>query len=279
MSVPGGPASGAPQPVHEPPRSERHQLAEDARRAGVAVSVIVLTWNDGPLLTTCLDALLRSEGVDLEVVVVDNGSQPPASVPARVQLLRNEENRGVAPARNQGVAVSRSPLICLLDSDAVVRPGTIARLARALEEDHQVALAAPVFRGQPPEASGGRAPTLVEKARRGLNLTDTYSSIKRNGGTWRVDFAIGACQLFRRAAFDGVGGLDERYFYGPEDIDFCLRLRQAGWGVVQVADAEVEHPPRRRFRGLLTRRGQVHLRAVLHHHWRHRGFTRRVGAP
>lgn len=245
----------------------------------VRVSVVILTWNDGPLLHACLAALLCSEGVDLDIVVVDNGSQPPATVPTGVRLLRNEHNRGVAPARNQGVAASTSALVCLLDSDALVEPQTVARLAATIEEDQTVALAAPVFMGQAPEASGGRAPTLVGKARRGLNLTDAYPPIERTGGTWRVDFAIGACQLFRREAFDALGGLDERYFYGPEDIDFCLRLRRAGWGVVQVAAAVVNHPPRRRFRGLLTRRGLVHLRAVLRHHWRHRGFARQMGPP
>lgn len=247
--------------------------------SGAQVSVVILTWNDGNLLSTCLDALLRSDGVELEVVVVDNGSDPGATVPDGVRLLRNRSNRGVAPARNQGVALSTAPLVCLLDSDAVVEPHTIARLAAAVQADERIALAAPVFAGQAPEASGGRAPTLVDKALRGLNLTAAYPAAARRGETWRVDFAIGACQLFRRSAFGAVGGLDERYFYGPEDIDFCLRLRSAGWGVVQVGSAVVEHPPRRRFRGLLTKRGFAHLRAVLRHHWRHRFFTRRFGAP
>jgi GT2 family glycosyltransferase len=77
-----------------------------------------------------------------------------------------------------------------------------------------------------------------------------------------VDFAIGACQLFRRSAWEEVGGIDESYFYGPEDVDFCLRLRRRNFRIVQVADALCDHPPRRRNRRLLTIRGLRHAGAV-----------------
>jgi GT2 family glycosyltransferase len=194
-----------------------------------------------------------------------------------ISLVRNETNRGVAPARNQGVAMGASPLVCLLDSDARLEPSAIARLSAAVEADDRIALAAPVFIDQPPEASAGPAPTLLRKAQRAVNLRDTYnSSGDFVDGIRDVDFAIGACQVFRRSAFDDLDGLDETYFYGPEDVDFCLRLRERGWRVVQVADARVHHPPRRRFKGLLTRRGVQHAWAVTRHLWRHRKFGRRI---
>ena len=75
-----------------------------------------------------------------------------------------------------------------------------------------------------------------------------------------------------RSAFDQVAGLDETYFYGPEDVDFCLRLRERGWRIVQLEAALVHHPPRRRNRRLFTRRGMRHARAVCRHLWRHRRF-------
>ena len=59
-------------------------------------------------------------------------------------------------------------------------------------------------------------------------------------------------------AFDAVGGLDERWFYGPEDVDFCLRLREGGARIVQCGDASCRHPPRRRNRKILTMRGLRH---------------------
>lgn len=244
------------------------------------VDVVVLTWNDGELLERAVESALASEEVDVGLIVVDNGSDPLAAVPCDrgVTLIRNPANVGVAPGRNQGAAVATAPYVCFLDSDARLLPGTLARLVEALEASPDVAVAAPVFRGQPPEASAGRAPTLTVKALRVLGLRHTYRPVPHRGPAWDVDFAIGACQLVRRERFEAVGGFDQSYFYGPEDVDLCLRLRGAGSKVVQVGPAECDHPPRRRNRGLLTRRGISHARAVVRHLWRHRGFERRYAS-
>lgn len=244
------------------------------------VDVVILTWNDGELLNQAIESALASEGVDVRVIVVDNGSDPGAVVPCDrgLSLIRNPVNVGVAPGRNQGAAVAGAPYVCFLDSDARLLPDTLARLVEALETSPGAALAAPVFSGQRPEASAGRAPTLTVKALRVLGLRDTYQAMPHPGPSWDVDFAIGACQLVRRDSFVAVGGFDESYFYGPEDVDLCLRLREAGSRVVQVGPARCDHPPRRRNRGLFTRRGLQHALAVTRHLWRHRGFDRRVPA-
>jgi GT2 family glycosyltransferase len=149
----------------------------------------------------------------------------------------------------------------------------LARLIAAFA-DPEVALSAPVFAGQPAEAGAGRAPSFTRKVARAIGLTNRYAAVPRTRGAdqWDVDFAIGACQLIRRDAYDVVGGLDESIFYGPEDVDLCLRLRANGWRVVQV-DAVCEHPARRRNRRLLTRRGLAHAGAVVRHLRRHRGFV------
>lgn len=243
------------------------------------VDVVILTWNDGELLGSAVSSALATEGVDVNVLVVDNGSEPPATVAddPRVTLARNECNRGVAPARNQGAALGSAPVICFLDSDARLLPATLASLTEALAEPG-VALAAPVFSGQRPEESAGRAPSLADKVLRLFDLRTTYRSVEHGGPSWDVDFAIGACQVVLRDEFERAGGFDETYFYGPEDVDLCLRLRERGGRVVQVGTAACEHPPRRRNRRLFTKRGIQHGRAVVRHLWRHRHFGRRVPA-
>lgn len=241
------------------------------------IDVVILTWNDDPQqLQAAIASAQSSVRVEARVVVIDNGSDIPAVVPdhERVAQLRNPTNRGVAAGRNQGAATGDAPLVCFLDSDARLSPSTLAALAEAMETD--VALAAPVFVGQPPEASAGAAPTLVVKAARALNLRNSYRPVPHSGPSWDVDFAIGACQLVNRHAFEAVGGFDERYFYGPEDVDLCLRLRRAGYRVVQVGSAYCEHPARRRFRRVLTRRGAQHAWALGRHLWRHRRFHRQL---
>ena len=244
------------------------------------VDVVILTWNDGELLAAAIDSALASTGVDVNVIVVDNGSEPPATVPddRRVTLVRNPANRGVAPGRNQGAAAGAAPFVCFLDSDARLLPSSLELLLEPVLGGADVALSAPVFTGQPAEASDGRAPTLSDKALRVLDVRSTYRTVAGDGPWWDVDFAIGACQLVRRTEFQAIGGFDESYFYGPEDVDLCLRLREEGLRVVQVAGAGCHHPPRRRNRGILTRRGMQHATAVCRHLWRHRGFARRAAA-
>ncbi len=240
------------------------------------VSVVILTWNDGPLLDVALTSVRLSRDVSAEIIVVDNGSQPPAQVADDVVLIRHERNLGVAAGRNVGVRRARAELVCLLDSDAALHSETLAVLASALEAEPRAALAAPVFSGQPPTASAGRAPTLWRKLRRATGLTDEYDPVAIPASEWwDVDFAIGACQLFRRLAYDQIGGVDERWFYGPEDADFCMRLKSAGWRVLQV-DVLCDHPPRRRNRRVFTRRGFAHAIAVLQFHFRHRRFSGRM---
>lgn len=248
---------------------------------GQAVDVVVLTWNDGERLHAAVSSVLSSTGVNVRVQVVDNGSERPPVLPAAetISVVRNNRNLGVARARNQGTRLGSAPYVCFLDSDAQLDQGCLARLLDALEADTGIALSAPVFVDQDPEESAGRAPTLSRKLTRMLNLSRRYgATASYDQPWWEVDFAIGACQLFRRDAFEQVAGLDESYFYGPEDVDFCLRLRERGWRIVQVAAAQCDHPPRRRNRHLFTRRGFGHAWAVTRHLWRHRHFRGRVKA-
>lgn len=250
---------GVVPPEHAPPKP--------------VVDVVILTWNDGDLLQKAIASALGSESVQVAVCVVDNGSDTPAEIPSdsRVQLVRNDTNRGVAAGRNQGVALGAAPILCLLDSDAELAPQSLVALTEPLT-DPTIGAVVPVFQGQTPEASAGGAPTLRVKLERGLNRRLDYEAVPRGRLTqvWDVDFGIGACQVIRREVFEQVGGLDETIFYGPEDVDFCLRAREAGFRVVQVDGAGVIHPARRAFRKPLTRRGLRHAGALALHLWRHR---------
>jgi len=243
------------------------------------VDVVVLTWNDGALLRTAVDSALDQRGVDVHVIVVDNASDPPASVDEpRVQLIRNTENLGVGGGRNVGARAGEAPFVCFLDSDARLHADALARLLVPMLSEPSIALTAPVFEGQHPESSAGVAPTIGDKVRRALNRTDLYRRTPNQGigAWWDVDFAIGACQLVRRTAYEAVGGLDDTARFGPEDVDFCLRLRAASRRVVQVDGVGCEHPPRRAYRGVLTAKGLQHGRAVARYLWQTRRVRRAV---
>jgi GT2 family glycosyltransferase len=240
----------------------------------VAVDVVVLCWNDREDAQRAIGSALASEGVDVRVHLVDNGSQPPfvADVAdARVEVLRSEVNLGVGGGRNRGAANGSATLVCFLDSDAELEPSCLRHLVDAIQADPRRGLVAPVFAGQSPEVGAGRAPTLLRKALRGFGATDRYRRMRPRGAAavWPIEFAIGACQLVRREAFAEVDGIDAAFAFGPEDVDFCLRLGRAGWTCAQVRDASCHHVARRGSRRLLSRRGGRHLRSLLVHYSRH----------
>lgn len=238
------------------------------------VDVVILTWNDGELLDAAIGSVERSEAVDTRIIVVDNGSRIPAVVSPEVTLIRLESNLGVAAGRNIGIRAGRHPLVCVLDSDAQLGPRSLRNLLDHLQSG-QAALAVPCYHQQTPTASAGAAPDLADKARRVLGRTNQYRPLGRPGvGHWPVDFGIGACQLFRRDIYEAVGGIDELFFYGPEDVDFCLRVKQAGGAVIQVSGEPVLHPPRRIHRRPLNRRGLAHGWAVVAYYRRHHRWIR-----
>lgn len=250
----------------------------------VKASVIILTWNSQRVVDACLASLPQGLSVySSEVIVVDNGSHDRtlAILQERypwVQLVRNRMNRGVAPARNQGIRLARGEYMIILDDDTVIHPGALDRLVAYMETHQEVGLCGPQlldFDGSC-HLSCRLFPTLSDKFLRRLpfafarNLRRAVEMADWDHATIReVDYMIGACQVIRSAALAEVGLLDEHIFYGPEDVDLCLRLQKAGWRVVYNPKAVVAHAERRVTRSLFSFLGYQHLRGLLYYFWKH----------
>lgn len=256
--------------------------------AGVRLSAVLLTWNSRKWLALCLSSLIDGMPADSEIVVIDNGSidgtweELRQRYPA-VVAIKNERNRGVARARNQGIALSRGRFILFLDIDTVVNPGAIRKLLECAESNPGIGLVAPALvssdgRLQP---SCRRFPTFLSKIQRVIGPRrdgrneDEYAEMEDWAGPTEVDYAIGACQLIRRDAVEQVGLLDERIFYGPEDADYCLRLALAGWRIVCLPTATVVHWEQRLTRRRLTRVTWHHLFGLIYYFLKHRYIASR----
>lgn len=247
------------------------------------VSIVILTWNSRALLAACLEALpAATASIPTEVIVVDNGSRDgTAELLARhhgLVTITNATNRGVAPARNQGLRRARGEMVALLDVDTVPAPGSFATLVARLRAAPRVGLVGPklVAPDGTLQYSCRRFPTLADKllrrlpARCGAAVTDDVElRWWDHAGVRPVDYVIGACQLIRKTALDEVGLLDERIFYGPEDVDLCLRLHRAGWGVEYVPEAVVVHLERRVTRRLLSALTMRHVYGLGYFFWKH----------
>ncbi|MDQ7857872.1 MAG: glycosyltransferase [Armatimonadota bacterium] len=258
----------------------------------VQVSVVLLTWNSSRHIGAAMDALSREIArLPAEVLVIDNGSADDSAAIAaahlpQARIVRNPTNRGVARARNQGARLARGRYVLFLDSDTEMQPGSLEAMVRFLDTHPTAAVVGPrlVYPDGVFQYSARRFPTVPGKLLRLLplawrrTLTRAVSE-EMLDADWsvlqRVDYVIGACQLVRREVFEAVGGLDDRMFYGPEDVDLCLRVWQAGGEVYYLPEAVVVHGEQRlthRRLSLLTLR---HGAALAHYFWKHRYFWRR----
>lgn len=249
------------------------------------LSIVLLTWNSRQFIQGCLDSLAPQPPHDKELIVVDNGSADgsPRLVRARwpgARIIANTANRGVAPARNQGIAAARGEYILILDIDTVARPGALAALVEALDSDPHAGVAG--ARLEDPHGqlqyTCRELPTLWSKIGRQLPgslgrrvLRDDELRGWDHAGPRYVGYVIGACQLLRRSALDAVGRYDERIFYGPEDVDLCLRMWQAGWRVRYDPAAVFEHHERRITRAAPWRNPLLtaHIAGLAWYFWKH----------
>lgn len=261
-------------------------------------AVVLLTWNSRRHLENCLRSLPAAADRPLQLIVVDNGSNDGTPELVRelapeAELICNDRNRGVAPARNQGLDVVRAPYGILLDVDTIVEPGALGKLLDHLDRAPDVALAGarlmlPDGSVQP---SCQRFPTLRDKLVRQLpralgagllrdvELSDWDHTTERD-----VDYVVGACQAIRMSVLREIGGLDDRIFYGPEDVDLCLRMQLRGHRVTYVGEAVVRHECQRVTRHRLDGLAWRHFVGLLHYYrkhgylWSRGGLYRRIAA-
>ncbi len=256
----------------------------------IKASVVILSWNSTASLARCLASLPQGLAVyPHEVLVIDNGSRGVTPAALRqafpwMRLVVNRKNRGVAPARNQGMRVAKGAYIILLDDDTVVPAGALDCLIAFMEEHPEVGVCGPrlVDFADRLYLSCRLFPTLSDKLGRCLPRVFPKATEEAEMAAWdhstvrEVDYVIGACQVLRREALVEVGLLDEKIFYGPEDIDLCLRMRKAGWRVVYNPQATVVHEERRAGRSLLSHLGWKHFCGLAYYFCKHRYlFSRR----
>jgi GT2 family glycosyltransferase len=220
------------------------------------VSVIILARSRCELTARCLRSCAVTEGKRIEVMVVDNGSDPETQQALAesaaflrergidCRVLRNETNIGCSTARNQGMDAARGEWIAFLDNDTrIVDPGWAAKLIAVFAEESDVGIVAPKMIYPPPGRTIQCAGAGVAKSGRVCfygrgESADAPAYNERR----EVQWAISACMLFPKSLTEKIGGLDEAF--NPvqyEDTDFCYRARSRGYRVVYEPGVEVVH--------------------------------------
>jgi GT2 family glycosyltransferase len=220
------------------------------------VSVVIVTHNSGHEIGECLQSVLAQTAVPIEIVVVDNNSTDSTvavvhtSFPA-VRVVELHENAGFARANNAGAAATRGSFLLLLNPDTVVSERALERLVGALERRPDAAIAGPrlIDADGAPELSFGPAigpwGELTQKTLLSMYNRRVQVAVRHVERVTMIagprDWVSGACLLIRRADWNNVGGLDERFFMYTEDVDLCASVRERGRLVWFEPSAEVRH--------------------------------------
>lgn len=221
------------------------------------VSIIIVNWNTRDLLAGCLRSVYDTvRDLSFEVLVVDNASSDGSAQMVRerfplVRLIENVENVGFAAANNLAMAQAQGRYILLLNSDASLPSGALDRLIafadarpRAGVVGVQLVNADGSF-----QAAWNRFPTPLTML---LEPWGIVQWVTRNpyypscppgqaAHVQQCDWVGGACLLARAEAVAQVGLLDERFFMYSEEMDWCRRMRFAGWEIWYTPDVRVVH--------------------------------------
>jgi GT2 family glycosyltransferase len=224
------------------------------------VSIVIVNYNAGPLLSRCLASIEDQALRDFEIIIVDNASSDGsladlslgdegAASCGRIRLIRNDQNRGFAAAQNQGLRLARGRYLMPLNFDVEMTPGFLAEMVAAIESGPDVGLVAGKLLQM--SRDGERFDTFYST---GHLLTPGRCILHRGAGERdvgqydeMVDLfgAPGAAPLYRREMLEDIQFrgyfFDESLFTWFEDVDLDWRATRLGWRCVYAPRAVAYH--------------------------------------
>jgi GT2 family glycosyltransferase len=224
------------------------------------LSISIVNYNNKECLSACLDSIYsHAPEVSFEVTVVDNGSTDGSAEVVRraypqVRIIENTKNQGFVKANNQGIRASGGRYLLSLNNDTIVQNGTLAGLVRFMQERPDVGACGPKVLNQ--DGTFQRQcrrsfPTISSSLSYFLKLHKlfpqseffgrylmTHWDCDRGG---EVDSVSGCCLMVRKEVIEKVGILDENFIMYGDDLDWCYRIKQAGWKVCYVPGVQIVH--------------------------------------
>ena len=208
-----------------------------------AVTVVMVAYGAEDWLERAVDAVLASTGVEVDVVIVDNGCTDGGvdrvRTRAGVGVVTPGRNLGFAQGCNVGVEHARCSTIALVNTDAVVEPDALAALARVSARPEVGIATASVRLADAPDTLNSAGNDIHFT---GFSWSGCFGESAARYSVERDAFAAsGAAMALRREVWDELGGFDDLYFAYYEDADLSLRCWQHGLSIRYVPDAVVLH--------------------------------------
>jgi GT2 family glycosyltransferase len=224
------------------------------------LSVVIVSYKTRALLEQCLRSSLSTGDRRLmtEVIVIDNASPDDSAQMVRAQfpnvhLIANAENRGFAAANNQGIRATHGRYALALNPDTIVKPGALETLVAFMDSYPRVGAcgARLLYADGSFQHSAFRFPDLFQIYfdffPTHWRLTESRLNGRyprawyQRGEPFAIDHPLGATLMMRREVIDRVGMFDEGFFIYAEEIDWCMRIKRAGWEIYCVPRAEIYH--------------------------------------
>lgn len=235
----------------------------------VDVGIVIVNYNTAAEVRRALESVLASVGVSFEVVVVDNASADDSVAMIRrefpsVRVIASAENGGFSKANNhglrllgfseEGVAPDAPRYALLLNPDTETPPDTLAAMVRFMDAHPDVGMSGCKLvqaDGEIDKACRRSFPTPLVSFYHFSGLAKLFPrspvfarynlTFMDENGTYPVDSVVGAFTLVRREALAQIGLMDETFFMYGEDLDWCYRVKQAGWNVMYVGSEYIRH--------------------------------------
>jgi GT2 family glycosyltransferase len=229
----------------------------------ITLSILIVNWNTAELLRACLDSIIHFPPLSpYEIIVIDNASSDGSQEMVRnrfpqVQLHTNATNAGYACANNQGLQIARGENLLLLNSDTEVVGNALEAMITHLGAAPSVGALGPrlILPDGSTQRSYNRFPLRPFEMlwQRSLDRLFPANTITHRASLARweaaiaedrpvsVDWLVGAALMVRRGVINQIGGLDEAFWMYAEDLDWCYRMRRAGWQIVYLPTACIRH--------------------------------------
>lgn len=211
-----------------------------------SVAIIVVNWNGYEFTRNCLQSLARISQPDFQVILVDNASEDDSSTKLRAEfshltLLESEQNLGFTGGNNLGIAHALAEgydYLLLLNNDTEVEPDFISLCLATLQEDPGIAAVQPLMYYLHDKKTVWNAGGEYRKWM-GASISLTQRPISDR--PYFTEWITGCCILVKAEVVREVGPLDDRYFAYFEDVDWSLRMRNAGYMLQVVPSAVIYH--------------------------------------